>query len=99
MIVQKHYSYRLHGKLRLFTLVELLVVIAIISVLAGLLLPALDNAMVSARSITCLNNLKQQALLVNTYGDDNGLRYPVAYYGTGISMDSAEELSTMYLPE
>ncbi|OQA85569.1 MAG: hypothetical protein BWY31_01851 [Lentisphaerae bacterium ADurb.Bin242] len=58
---------------RRFTLIELLIVISVISILAALLLPALNKAKLLAQRVSCLNNLKGYGMMMINYSD--------SYYG------------------
>ena len=62
-----------------FTLIELLVVIAIIALLAALLLPALKGVRDRAKAVSCVSNLRQFGVALNTYAQDNRGYFPYSY--------------------
>ena len=53
-----------------FTLIELLVVISIIAILAAMLLPAISMVRNQARTMTCVNNIRQLTVTQLTYAND-----------------------------
>jgi type II secretory pathway pseudopilin PulG len=73
-------------------LIELLVVIAIIVILASMLLPALGRAKAMSERVSCLDNLRQIAIMMQIYTDDNRETFPahrnqnVDSNDTGISL-------------
>lgn len=59
-----------------FTLIELLVVIAIITVLVGLMLPAIQRALLSTDRLKCGNNMRNLGQALHQYTLDNRGRFP-----------------------
>ena len=61
-----------------FTLIELLVVIAIVAIIAAILFPVFASVRERGQRTVCQSNLKQIALAMQQYVQDNGGVYPIA---------------------
>lgn len=71
-----------------FTLVELMVVVLIISILAALLLPALNRVKEKGYQTYCMGNLHQLGLAMQNYVTDNESKYP--WYGPAWTLDRSQ---------
>ena len=86
-----------------FTLVELLVVIGIIALLISILLPSLNRARESAKSVVCLSNLRQigTGLVLYTNGFNGSLPYGYwngdSAFGDVYNADQANDWSNLLL--
>lgn len=86
---------------RAFTLIELIVVIGVITVMIGLILPAVLSARESARRLSCLSNLKQLGIALLAY-ESTWTAFPPsatvhAIPGGGLANMSPQSLMLIYI--
>ena len=73
-----------------FTLIELLVVIAVIAILAAMLLPALGKTKEIVQRVTCLSNMRQYSVCLQSYAQDS------QEWGPLITAGNQDECLTTY---
>ena len=83
-----------------FTLIELLVVIAIISILAAMLMPALERARDAAHATVCRNNLRNTHMNMTMYAHDrDGWGMPEIFWASVSTIENFEDNLEEYFPD
>jgi prepilin-type N-terminal cleavage/methylation domain-containing protein len=67
-----------HSRKGAFSLIEMVVVIAVLTILAGLMLPALGGAIEQSRLTRMMQQTAQDAALVTAWAHDHDDAYPIA---------------------
>jgi prepilin-type N-terminal cleavage/methylation domain-containing protein/prepilin-type processing-associated H-X9-DG protein len=80
-----------------FTLIELLVVIAAIGILVAIFVPALSSALERAKATKDMSNLRQIALLTQTYLNDKDGILPVINAAPGIGTNASPVIYPKYV--
>lgn len=98
---KRNASYR---ERKAFTLIEMLMVISIITILATMLLPALQKVKDTSRQVLCTGNLKNIALAMSCYTQDyndylpgEGQSYQWFYWGPSSVLPFWKQLAPDYI--
>lgn len=78
----------LSPRARAFSIFDLLVSLVIIAVLMGIMLPVLAHATEASRRVACRSNVRQMALAVAMYAEDNQGLIPESEFASGATPDT-----------
>jgi prepilin-type N-terminal cleavage/methylation domain-containing protein len=82
-----------------FSLIELIVVLAVVTMLTGLLMPALRGVRESANKMVCASNQRQVGAGITIWATNHGDRLPPSYFGSKDVMTPQEMMALTRGPD